>query len=59
MVLLEALEEWLVKINLPIFGELSNYAYGLDIYSFLYKLDVEPISLRKGKLIDRGSLLTL
>ena len=47
------------KKNLPFFGELSNYAYGLDIYSFLYKLDVEPISLRKGKLIDRGSLLTL
>ncbi|MEI3337206.1 MAG: DUF6873 family GME fold protein [Clostridium sp.] len=45
--------------KLALFGELSNYAYGLDIYSFLYKLDVEPISLRKGKLIDRGSLLTL
>ena len=45
--------------KLALFGELSNYAYGSDIYSFLYKLDVEPISLRKGKLMDRGSLLTL
>ena len=45
--------------KIAFFGELSNYAYGQDIYSFLYKLDVEPIYLRKGKLIDRGSLLTL
>lgn len=45
--------------KIAFFGELSNYAYGKDIYSFLYRLDVEPIYLRKGKLIDRGSLLTL
>ena len=45
--------------KIAFFGELSNYAYGQDIYSFLYNLDVEPIYLRKGKLIDRGSLLTL
>ena len=47
------------KNKIAFFGELSNYAYGQDIYSFLYKLDVEPIYLRKGNLIDRGSLLTL
>lgn len=45
--------------KIAFFGELSNYAYGQEVYSFLYKLDIEPIYLRKGKLIDRGSLLTL
>lgn len=45
--------------KIAFFGELSNYSYGTEIYSFLYKLDVEPIYLKKGKLIDRGSLLTL
>ena len=41
------------------FGELENYRYGEEVKNFLYKYDVEPVSLRKGKLIDRGSLLTL
>ena len=45
--------------KIAFFGELSNYAYGQDSYSFLYKLDVEPIYRRKGKLIGRGNLLTL
>lgn len=45
--------------KLGFFGELKNYAYGKDVYNFLYKYDVEPISLRKGKLIDRGSLFIL
>ena len=30
-----------------------------EIKKFLFKYDVFPIALRKGKLIDRGSLLTL
>ncbi len=45
--------------TIAFFGELSHYAYGDEVYKFLYKLDVKPISLRKGKLIDRGSLLIL
>ena len=45
--------------KLGFFGELSQYKYGNEVYNFLYKYDVEPISLRKGKLIDRGSLLCI
>ena len=47
------------KNKLALFGELNNYEYGNKIYKFLYKYDVEPIYLRKGKLIDRGSLLLI
>ena len=43
--------------TLALFGELNNYKYGNEVYKFLYKYDVKPVSLRKGKLIDRGSLL--
>ncbi|MBE6063674.1 MAG: hypothetical protein E7207_09035 [Clostridium butyricum] len=45
--------------RMAFFGELENYRYGKEIKNFLYKYDVKPISLRKGKLIDRGSLLTI
>ena len=45
--------------RMAFFGELENYRYGEEVKNFLYKYDVEPVSLRKGKLIDRGSLLTL
>lgn len=45
--------------KIGLFGELKNYIYGDLVYNFLYKYDVEPIYLKKGKLIDRGSLLTL
>lgn len=41
------------------FGDLDCYKWGEEVKKFLYKLDVSPIALRKGKLIDRGSLLTL
>ncbi|MCY6370561.1 DUF6873 family GME fold protein [Clostridium ganghwense] len=44
---------------LAFFGELDHYAYGKEIYSFLSKHKVDPYFLRKGKLIDRGSLLTI
>ena len=43
--------------RLALFGELNCYAYGKEVYKFLYKHDIEPIALKKGKLIDRGSLL--
>lgn len=45
--------------KLGIFGELKHYKYGDMVYDFLYKYDIEPISLKKGKLNDRGSLLCI
>lgn len=45
--------------KLAIFGELDYYKYGDELYNFLYKLDVEPISLKKGRLYDRGSLFVI
>lgn len=45
--------------TLALFGELSNYEYGDEVYKFLYKYDVKPVALRKGKLIDRGSLFVI
>lgn len=45
--------------KLGILGELKHYKYGDEMYKFLYKHNVEPISLKKGKLIDRGSLFVL
>lgn len=45
--------------RMAFFGELENYRYGEEVKNFLYKYDVKPVSLRKGKLIDRGSLLAL
>lgn len=45
--------------RMAFFGELEHYRYGEEVKSFLYKYDVEPVPLRKGKLIDRGSLLIL
>ncbi|MBE6070763.1 MAG: hypothetical protein E7208_02265 [Clostridium butyricum] len=45
--------------KMAFFGDLSYYQYGTDVKNFLFKYDVEAIPLKKGKLIDRGSLLTL
>jgi hypothetical protein len=45
--------------RMAFFGDLDSYKWGYEIKKFLFKYDVSPISLRKGKLIDRGSLLTL
>ena len=45
--------------KMAFFGDLDSYKWGDEIKKFLFKYDVSPISLRKGKLIDRGSLLTL
>lgn len=45
--------------KMAFFGDLDSYIWGKEVTNFLYKYDVSPIALRKGKLIDRGSLLTL
>jgi len=45
--------------KMAFFGDLDNYKWGSELKKFLFKHDVLPIALRKGKLIDRGSLLTL
>jgi hypothetical protein len=45
--------------KMAFFGDLDSYNWGEEVKKFLYKYDVSPIALRKGKLIDRGSLLTL
>lgn len=39
------------------FGDLNYYKYGNEVLDFLRICKVEPIFLRKGKLIDRGSIL--
>lgn len=45
--------------KMAFFGELDSYKWGDEIKKFLFKYDISPIALRKGKLIDRGSLLAL
>lgn len=45
--------------KMAFFGDLDSYNWGEEVKKFLSKYDVSPIALRKGKLIDRGSLLTL
>lgn len=45
--------------KMAFFGDLDSYTWGNEVKKFLYKYDVSPIALRKGKLIDRGSLLIL
>lgn len=50
----------MISLNrMAFFGDLDCYNWGDEIKKFLYKYDISPIALRKGKLIDRGSLLTL
>jgi len=44
------------KSSLAFYGDLSYYTFGEKVINFLKKHDVKPIFLRKGKLIDRGSL---
>jgi hypothetical protein len=41
---------------LAFYGHLDHYLYGKDVLSFLKKHKVEPMFLRNGKLIDRGSI---
>ena len=42
--------------QLAFYGDLDYYLYGNEVKNFLKKHGVEPIYLRKGKLIDRGSM---
>lgn len=49
----------LSKNKMAFYGDLNEYAYGKEVINFLKKYDVEPIYLRKGKLIDRGSIFTI
>lgn len=44
---------------LAFYGNLNHYSYGEEVLKFLKKHKVEPIFLSNGKLIDRGSILTI
>ena len=44
---------------LAFYGHLDHYLYGKKVLEFLKKHKVEPVFLRNGKLIDRGSILRL
>ncbi|MBU3092466.1 hypothetical protein K2F40_03500 [Clostridium sp. CM028] len=41
---------------LAFYGHLDHYLYGKEVLNFLNKHKVEPVFLRNGKLIDRGSI---
>lgn len=41
---------------LAFYGHLDHYLYGKEVLKFLEKHKVEPVFLRNGKLIDRGSI---
>ena len=41
---------------LAFYGHLDHYLYGKEVLKFLNKHKVEPVFLRNGKLIDRGSI---
>ena len=47
------------KNSMAFYGDLNYYSYGEIVLEFLNKHDVNPIFLRKGKLIDRGSLFII
>ena len=47
------------KNLLAFFGDLNFYAYKTEMFNFLKKHKIEPVFLRKGKLIDRGSILNI
>jgi hypothetical protein len=42
--------------HMAFYGDLNHYTFGKEVMEFLRKHNVEPIFLRNGKLIDRGSL---
>ncbi len=44
---------------LAFYGHLDHYLYGKEVLNFLNKYKVEPVFLRNGKLIDRGSIFRL
>ncbi|WP_125152752.1 DUF6873 family GME fold protein [Clostridium rectalis] len=45
--------------EMAFYGNLNYYKYGKEVLNFLYKYNVKPIFLSDGKLIDRGSILTI
>ena len=45
--------------KIAFFGELEHYKYGNEIKKFLSHYGITPVYLKKGKLIDRGSLIVL
>ncbi len=47
------------KREMVFFGNLENHSYGKEILNFLKKHNVKAIYLSDGKLIDRGSILTI
>lgn len=47
------------KDTLAFYGDLNHYAYGKEVMEFLEKHHVKPVSLRRGKLIDRGSIFII
>jgi hypothetical protein len=44
---------------LAFYGHLDHYLYGKEVLKFLNKHKVEPVFLRNGKLIDRGSVFKI
>ncbi len=48
----------LEKGILAFYGDLNCYKYGKEVMSFLEKHNVKPIFLRKGPLVDRGSMFS-
>lgn len=44
---------------LAFYGNLNNYTYGGEVTEFLKKHKVESVFLSSGKLIDRGSILSI
>lgn len=44
---------------LAFYGHLDYYLYGKEILAFLKKHKVEPVFLRDGKLVDRGSIFRI
>jgi hypothetical protein len=44
---------------LAFYGHLDHYLYGKEVLQFLHRHRVEPVFLRNGKLIDRGSIFRI
>lgn len=49
----------LEKDVLAFYGDLDFYAYRKEILDFLKKHRVKPVFLRRGKLVDRGTIFSL
>ena len=45
--------------TLALFGDISCYQYKDEVINFTKKYGIDIISLKKGKLVDRGSLLVI